>query len=64
MPKMKSKSAAKKRFKLTASGLIKAKGAGKQHFMRRRPQDMIRSSRAMKLLSEPDQKLAKTYFRG
>ena len=31
MPKMKTKSSAKKRFKVTATGLIKAAQAGKRH---------------------------------
>ncbi|HSF90715.1 MAG TPA: bL35 family ribosomal protein, partial [Paracoccaceae bacterium] len=33
MPKMKTKSGAKKRFKVTASGRIKAGQAGKRHGM-------------------------------
>jgi len=33
MPKMKTKSGAKKRFKLTASGKVKAGQAGKRHGM-------------------------------
>ena len=36
MPKMKTKSGAKKRFKLTASGKVKAGQAGKQHGMIKR----------------------------
>jgi len=36
MPKMKTKSAAKKRFKVTATGKIKAAAAGKQHGMIKR----------------------------
>ena len=38
MPKMKTKSSAKKRFKTTASGKIRAAGAGKQHGMIKRTQ--------------------------
>jgi len=34
MPKMKTKSGAKKRFKLTASGKVKAGQAGKRHGMK------------------------------
>jgi hypothetical protein len=36
MPKMKTKSGAKKRFKMTASGRIKVAAAGKRHGMPRR----------------------------
>ncbi|MGV3279000.1 50S ribosomal protein L35 [Rickettsiales bacterium LUAb2] len=64
MPKLKTKSAAKKRFKVTASGLVAAKYANKSHFLRRRPKDMKRSARGMHVLSKPDQALVKTYFRG
>ena len=38
MPKMKTKSSAKKRFRLTASGKVRANPSGKQHFLRRRSQ--------------------------
>ena len=36
MPKMKTKSAAKKRFKVTATGKIKSAQAGKRHGMIKR----------------------------
>ncbi|MBT6032576.1 MAG: 50S ribosomal protein L35, partial [Kordiimonadaceae bacterium] len=36
MPKMKTKSGVKKRFKLTASGKVKSGQAGKQHGMIKR----------------------------
>ena len=35
MPKMKTKSGAKKRFKPTASGMLKAAQAGKRHGMKK-----------------------------
>jgi lipid A disaccharide synthetase len=37
MPKMKTKSAAKKRFKITATGKVVAAAAGKRHGMIKRP---------------------------
>jgi large subunit ribosomal protein L35 len=43
MPKMKSKSGAKKRFRATGSGKIVRNYANKRHMLRRRPQDMKRS---------------------
>lgn len=64
MPKLKTKSAAAKRFKITKSGKIAVKFACKSHFLRRRSQDMKRSSRGMKILAPCDQKFVKTYFRG
>lgn len=64
MPKLKTKSSAAKRFKITSTGKIAAKYANKSHFLRRRSQDMKRSSRGMKVLAGCDQKLVKKYFRG
>ncbi len=45
MPKMKTKSSAKKRFKTTASGKIKAGQAGKRHGMIKRTNKQIRNQR-------------------
>ena len=45
MPKMKTKSGAKKRFKLTASGKVKAGQAGKRHGMIKRSNKQIRNLR-------------------
>lgn len=64
MPKLKTKSAAAKRFKVTATGKIAAKYSHKSHFLRRRSQDMKRSARGMKILAPCDQKLVKSYFGG
>ncbi len=63
MPKLKNKSSAKKRFKFTACGKIKAKFANKSHFLRRRSQKMKRSSRGMKVLFSGDAGLVKSFFR-
>jgi len=52
MPKMKTKSGAKKRFKLTASGKVKAGQAGKRHGMIKRTNDQIRKLRGTTVLSE------------
>lgn len=62
MPKLKTKSSAKKRFKLTASGLVKAPYGGKQHFLRRRSKTMKRSARGMQVLSPADAKFVKKYL--
>ena len=40
MPKMKTKSGAKKRFKPTASGMLKAAQAGKRHGMIKRSKNL------------------------
>ena len=62
MPKLKNKAGAKKRFRFTATGKVKYKPAGKRHMMRRRPQKMIRSTRAMGIMSEADAKVVRRNF--
>lgn len=62
MPKMKTKSSAKKRFKVTARGKVLAAQAGKRHGMIKRSNDFIRDARGTQVLSKPDQKLAKTFM--
>ena len=62
MPKMKTKSSAKKRFKVTASGKVKAQQAGKRHGMIKRSNDFIRKARGTTVLSEADAKIVKKYL--
>ena len=59
MPKMKTKSSVKKRFKLTASGKIKVAAAGKQHGMIKRSNKFIRDARGTMVLSDQDAKIVK-----
>ncbi len=62
MPKMKTKSGAKKRFKLTASGKVKAGQAGKRHGMIKRSNDQIRNLRGTRTLKDCDAKFIKKKF--
>ncbi|MBU2867869.1 MULTISPECIES: 50S ribosomal protein L35 [Pacificibacter] len=62
MPKMKTKSGAKKRFKMTASGLVKAGQAGKRHGMIKRSNKFLRNARGTTTLSAPDAKIVKSYM--
>ena len=62
MPKMKTKSAAKKRFKLTASGKVKSAQAGKRHGMIKRSNKFIRDQRGTMVLSEPDARIVKGFL--
>ena len=62
MPKMKTKSSAKKRFKVTATGKVVGGQAGKRHGMIKRTNKFIRTARGTQVLSEPDQKIVKTYM--
>ena len=57
MPKMKTKSSAKKRFSFTASGKIKMKPSGMRHMLRRRSKSMKRKARHTTTLSRADAKI-------
>jgi len=57
MPKMKTKSSCKKRFKVTATGKIKTAQAGKSHGMIKRSNKFIRNARGTTVMSEADAKI-------
>ncbi|OWU86465.1 50S ribosomal protein L35 [Oceanicola sp. 22II-s10i] len=59
MPKMKTKSSCKKRFKVTASGRIKVAQAGKRHGMIKRTNKFIRNARGTTVLSKADEQIIK-----
>ncbi|NBR51735.1 MAG: 50S ribosomal protein L35 [Alphaproteobacteria bacterium] len=62
MPKMKTKSGAKKRFRLTASGKVRAGQAGKRHGMIKRTNKQIRNQRGTTILSPQDSKIARKFL--
>lgn len=62
MPKMKTKSGAKKRFKITASGRVKSAQAGKRHGMIKRTAKFVRNARGTTVLCEPDAIKIKKFF--
>ena len=62
MPKMKTKSGAKKRFKMTASGKIKSAQAGKRHGMIKRTAKFVRKARGTGILNESDAGLVRKYM--
>ncbi|MEM6595036.1 MAG: 50S ribosomal protein L35 [Litoreibacter sp.] len=62
MPKMKTKSGAKKRFKMTASGRVKAGQAGKRHGMIKRSTKFIRTARGTTTLCKADENIVKKYM--
>ncbi len=62
MPKMKTKSGAKKRFKVTGTGKVMAAGAGKQHGMIKRTNKFIRNARGKMVLCAADAKIIKKYM--
>lgn len=62
MPKMKTKSGAKKRFKMTATGKVKSGVAGKRHRLTHHSGDYIRQNRGTKVLAKGDANLIKGYM--
>ena len=59
MPKMKTKSSAKKRFKVTATGKVMSAQAGKRHGMIKRTRKFIRDARGTTTLSKADEQIIK-----
>ncbi len=62
MPKMKTKSSAKKRFKLTASGKVRGSQSKKQHGMIKRTNKQIRNLRGTQILSDADAKIIRKFM--
>ncbi len=62
MPKMKTKSGVKKRFKLTATGKVKAFQSGKRHGMIKRTTKFIRDARGSMILSDQDARIIKKFM--
>lgn len=62
MPKLKTKSGAKKRFKITASGKVKAGVAGKRHRLISHNAKYIRQNRGTKVMGDADAKIIKSWM--
>jgi len=62
MPKLKTKSGVKKRFKITASGKVKAGVAGKRHRLISHNSKYIRTNRGTKVMADPDAKKIKEWM--
>jgi large subunit ribosomal protein L35 len=62
MPKMKTKSGAKKRFKLTATGKVKFQRVGKRHGMIKKTPKQVRQLRGTGTLSDADAKVVKKWL--
>ena len=62
MPKMKTKSGAKKRFRVTASGRVKVQRSGKRHGMIKKSPKQIRTLRGNKVLDPADEKIVKKFL--
>ncbi|MBM3505922.1 MAG: 50S ribosomal protein L35 [Alphaproteobacteria bacterium] len=62
MPKMKTKSGAKKRFRFTAKGKVRASQSGKRHGMIKRTSKHIRNQRGTTILDPSDVIIVKKFM--
>ena len=62
MPKIKTKSGTKKRFKVTGTGKVLMFASGKRHNLSKRTKTMKRSSRGPTLMSKQDTRIVKKYI--
>lgn len=62
MPKMKTKSGAKKRFSLTATGKVRSGQAGKRHGMVKRTKRQLRDQRGTTILCDADARIVKQFL--
>lgn len=62
MPKLKTKSGAKKRFKITGSGKVMYQHAGKRHGMIKRTNKQIRNLRGTSAMFASNAEVIKQYF--
>jgi large subunit ribosomal protein L35 len=63
MPKVKTHSGAKKRFKITPKGKVRARHAMRSHILQKKNAKRRRRLNAPKLLSDADRDRAKTLLR-
>lgn len=62
MPKLKSKSGAKKRFSFTGTGKVRGNQANKRHGMIKRTNKQLRNQRGTTILSDSDMGVVKKMF--
>ena len=62
MPKMKTKSSAKKRFKVTKTGKVKVKQANARHMLMNKPQKRKRHARGTTVLCAADARIVLRSF--
>jgi large subunit ribosomal protein L35 len=62
MPKLKTKSGAKKRFKITGTGKVKSAAQGKRHGMIKRTAKFVRNARGTMVLTDSDARIVKKYM--
>ena len=59
MPKMKTHSGAKKRFKLTGSGKLKRQQANRRHYLEHKPSTLTRRLAGDRIVAKGDAKVIK-----
>jgi large subunit ribosomal protein L35 len=62
MPKIRTKSSVKKRFRLTGTGKVIATQAGKRHGMIKRTSKQIRNQRGTTILAECDARIVRQFL--
>ena len=62
MPKLKTKSSAKKRFKISAKGKVIMPQSGKRHGMIKRTNSQIRKQRGTTIMSKQDATIIKSFM--
>ena len=62
MPKLKTKSGAKKRFKITGTGKVLYAQSGKRHGMIKRTAKQVRNLRGTAVLAKSDAENVKKYY--
>jgi large subunit ribosomal protein L35 len=62
MPKLKTKSSAKKRFFFTGTGKVKMSPAKKRHNLRKRSKSMKRKARGLEIMSDSDAQIVRSYM--
>ena len=62
MPKLKTKSSVKKRFRTTATGRVKMAPSKKRHNLRKRSQKMKRQARGMEVMRPEDERIVKKFM--
>ena len=62
MPKLKTKSSVKGRFRVTATGKIRKNPARKSHNLACKPQKMKRKARGTSIMSDADSRIVQRYM--
>ena len=62
MPKLKTKSGVKKRFRLTSKGKVRCTQSGKRHGMRKRSERSLRTQRGTTILGDSNARIIKQFL--